>query len=271
MSWLKRLLGRARGAGWEPAPVRGPTSTPTYRFTDSATRIAAIGDLHGRIDLVHQLAPHLDLLARDTEKRLIEVYLGDYVDRGPNSMAVVEFLIRRSRFTDRTVVCLLGNHEQALLSGLENDRNFEKWLEFGGRPTIASYGLSMEVSPSAISRIRQAFAASFPVEHVEFLKSLRLYYSHSEFLFVHAGLRPGVALADQTPNDLLWIRDSFLRSAANFGATVVHGHSPTLNPEFRRNRIGIDTGAYYSSVLSCLLITSEGISVRQTGRRPKAP
>jgi serine/threonine protein phosphatase 1 len=160
---------------------------------------------------------------------------------------------------------LLGNHEQALLAGLDSDRAFQRWLEFGGRTTIASYGVPLAPGATNVTRLRESFRALFPVEHLEFLQGLRLHYLHSEFLFVHAGLRPGIPLSDQKPDDLLWIRDSFLRSGANFGATVVHGHTPTVHPEFKPNRIGIDTGAYYSSVLTCLLITSEQISLLQTG------
>jgi serine/threonine protein phosphatase 1 len=265
MSWLDRLLRRDRAARGEMTQVRRPTIPPRYRFADPSARIAAIGDLHGRMDLMRQLATQLDELARDPNKHLIEVYLGDYVDRGPRSRATLDFLIERSRLEDREVICLLGNHEQALLAGLESDGAFERWLEFGGRSTIADYGVSPAPATTDIPRLRDAFRAAFPVEHVRFLKSLRLHYLHSVFLFVHAGLRPGVPLAEQTPDDMLWIRDSFLRSAANFGAVVVHGHTPTVYPEFRSNRIGIDTGAYYSSVLTCLLITAEEISVRQTG------
>jgi len=265
MGWLNRLLGRERVGDWEPSPARAPTASQRYRFSDTSVRIAAIGDLHGRIDLVHQLAPQLDQLAQDPDRRLIEVYLGDYIDRGPRSNAIIEYLMQRSQLTDRTVICLLGNHEQALLAGLESDRGFERWIEFGGRPTIASYGVALSPSIEGTKRVREAFASSFPAEHADFLKSLRLHYSHAEFLFVHAGLRPGVPLAEQKVNDLLWIRDSFLRSHANFGAIVVHGHSPTVHPEFRPNRIGIDTGAYYSSTLTCLLVTSGEVSVLQTG------
>jgi serine/threonine protein phosphatase 1 len=265
MNWLDRLLRRDRFTPTARMPVPRLTDPPKYRFSDASTRIAAIADLHGRLDLLRSLALELDEFARDPVRRLIEVYLGDYVDRGPRSMETLDFLIERSRLADREVVCLLGNHEQSLLAGLESDGAFERWLKFGGLTTAASYGLSPTHPTADVSRLRAAFRGALPVEHEGFLRSLRLHYAHSEFLFVHAGLRPGVPLADQKPNDLLWIRDSFLRSAANFGAVVVHGHSPTVHPEFRVNRIGIDTGAYYSSVLTCLLITSDEIAVRQTG------
>ena len=270
MNWLKRFLtepvGEPPDVSLPEAAFTGPraASGPTYRFTDDAVRIAAVGDLHGRVDLLNRLAPEFNKAAQDTSKSFIEVYLGDYVDRGANPRAVIDFLIARRQLSDRKVICLAGNHEQMLVAALENDDEFRTWFGFGGQSTLMSYGISPVDALRNVKATRAAFNKAVPAAHVEFLASLSLSYEHGGFFFVHAGVRPGVALDAQDARDLLWIREPFLNTQANLGATVVHGHTPGSATVFRPNRIGIDTGAYRTGVLTSLLVTSQAVTVLDT-------
>ena len=237
---------------------------PSYKFSDKTVRIAAFGDIHGRVDLLQKLSPVLDKSAKGVERSLIEVYLGDYVDRGSNSKGVIEHLIARSALTDRKTVCLAGNHEQMMVAALDTDEDFKRWLGFGGESTLLSYGVSPTGAGKNVSKKRAEFIEAVPQTHVEFLRNLPTSYHHAEFFFAHAGVHPKRSLATQKDEDLMWIRNPFLTSFADFGATIVHGHTPAQKPVFRPNRIGIDTGAYRTGILTCLLITSEKISVLDT-------
>lgn len=232
-----------------------------YVFSEPSIRIAAVGDLHGRIDLLKRLGDQLDAVSRDLSKRLVEIYLGDYIDRGGNASAVIEFLAHRARLTDREVICLKGNHEEMMLAALDSDKAFLSWLSFGGPTTLVSYGVSPPKVQADVRAKRMAFHAALPAHHLAFLQSLTLSHARGGFFFVHAGVRPGKPLDQQSPTDLLWIRDRFLASSADFGAVVVHGHTPVPKPQFRPNRIAIDTGAYQSGKLTCLVVTSESVSL----------
>lgn len=263
LSWIRRLFepsDAAPAGGADPAPPSpaGP-AVPAYSFQDREVRIAAVGDLHGRLDLLERLEPVLDAAAQDPSRRLIEVYLGDYVDRGANPRAVLERLMRRTALTDRTVICLAGNHEHMLLGALERDSDFASWLDFGGQSTLQSYGIPPARAAADLPGTRAALARAIPRSHIDFLTSLPLSFAHGGFFFAHAGARPGVPLEAQTARDLLWIRQPFLGTSANLGAVVVHGHTPTRKAVFRLNRIGIDTGAYQTGILTCLLVTSDGV------------
>jgi serine/threonine protein phosphatase 1 len=238
---------------------------PKYKFNDPHICIAAFGDIHGRIDLLHQLSPALDKAAQDPARSLLEIYLGDYVDRGSNPKAVIQYLIDRSNLTDRQVICLAGNHEQMMIAALDNDNDFKRWLDFGGQSTLLSYGISPVQAGKDIAKIRIAFVKAVPQTHVDFLRNLPTSYAHAGFFFAHAGVRPKVPLSKQKDEDLLWIRNPFLTSFADFGAVIVHGHTPGAKPIFKLNRIGIDTGAYRTGVLTCLVITSDKIALLDTG------
>ncbi len=273
MNWLKRIRPGKQGVPGEPvvlAPATPKLSTPTYtryRFEEPSLRIAAIGDIHGRIDLLEQIAAQLDELRKDPDKHLVEVFLGDYIDRGGNPKAIIDFLIERTSHKDRDIVCLAGNHEHMMLAALENDKDFLSWLAFGGHPTLLSYGVSLADVKSNPTLTRTAFRNAVPDAHVAFLKGLDLSYQKGGFMFVHAGVKPNVPLHLQKARDMLWIREEFMRSNADFGAVVVHGHTPVPKPVFRPNRISIDTGAYGSGILTCLTITSEVVTTFDTQRR----
>ncbi len=233
------------------------------------TRVYAIGDIHGRLDLLRQLRAQIVDDARrsawtnpaDARDNVV-VYLGDYVDRGPDSCGVLDLLIDEPLPGFRSVH-LKGNHEEMLLACLRDpDRAASQWLYNGGEQAVESYGVAPRGSPRAV---RDAFAQCLPPRHLAFLEGLPLHHSEGDYLFVHAGIRPGVPLERQTPEDLLWIRTLFLASPADHGMVVVHGHTPVAEPEIRPNRIGIDTWAFASGRLSCLVLWDAERRILRTG------
>lgn len=251
-SWLRSRRGRAAR----------PCTAP-------GERIYAIGDIHGRDDLLRRM---LALIEADVDKagaqaRARLVFLGDYVDRGPRSAAVVRQL-RALQAASAAVTCLRGNHEQALLDvalGAAEERQVAGWLTYGGRETLASYGLPADlVYSSDIAAITEAAVQVLGVEDVDWLSRLPLIHASGDYLFVHAGIRPGVPLDDQVAQDLLWIREGFLDYRQSFGPLVVHGHSITRAVDRQPNRIGIDTGAYATGILTALVLEGEEQHLLQT-------
>ncbi len=220
-------------------------------------RVYAIGDIHGRLDLLLRLEAMIrDELARTKPSRSVAVYLGDYVDRGPESRAVIEHLLDRP-LPVAQVVHLLGNHEDAMRRFVDDLWIGESWMGFGGRATLASYGVSPDSRLPAMNWMKEAqiaFARALPARHRSFLDDLRLWHLEGGYLFVHAGVRPGVRLDRQEREDLIWIRHEFLESDADHGRVVVHGHSIRKEPEIRLNRIGIDTGACFNGRLTALVL-----------------
>jgi len=227
-------------------------------------RIYAFGDIHGRADLLEELFTVID---RDLEhnpiNRPIEVYHGDYIDRGPDSARTLDLLIKRRR--SQTTVFLKGNHEAYFLEVLRDASKFEDWRQFGGLETLTSYGIqpSLDADAGAQVELIRLLNNALPEEHLLFLQSLQLSFVCGDYFFVHAGVRPGIPLNEQQESDLLWIRNEFLNSNANFGKFVVHGHTPVHQPEKRKNRINIDTGAYATGNLTLLKI--EGTSMLSCG------
>jgi serine/threonine protein phosphatase 1 len=191
------------------------------------TRHYAIGDVHGRFDLLSRALDEIgDLFAQDA--RL--VLLGDYVDRGPQSREVVDELMLRS--AQGRTICLRGNHEEMMLRGLQDPDTAIPWLLNGGAATLESYG------------------GDVPPAHAGWLNALPVSYETEHQFFVHAGVRPGVPFEAQTPAEMLWIRGRFLDSDTDFGKHVVHGHTPADAPELKRNRTNLDTGAFLSGTLT---------------------
>lgn len=223
-------------------------------------RIYAIGDVHGRADLLQSLLTAIDAdLARSAPRRAIQVFLGDYVDRGPDSRAVLDLLIERSK-THETV-CLKGNHEVFLLEVLRDPARLQEWRHYGGLLTLVSYGISPTMNPTAEEQVEliEGLRRALPPEHLAFLQQLRSSFVCGDFFFVHAGVKPGVALDRQKDEDLLWIREEFLESERRFGKYVVHGHTPVSAPDIRPNRINIDTGAYATGNLTLLTIQGDSM------------
>jgi serine/threonine protein phosphatase 1 len=223
-------------------------------------RIYAIGDIHGRSDLLQQLFTVIDIdLDRSRPERVIQVFLGDYVDRGPDSRGVIDLLIERRR--SHETVCLKGNHEAFLLDALREPAKLEDWRQYGGLLTMTSYGVRPTMKPTAEEQVTliRALSDALPFEHLEFLESLQPSYTCGDFFFAHAGVRPGIPINLQREEDLLWIREEFLESETDFGKYVVHGHTPVSAPDIRSNRINIDTGAYATGNLTLLTIQGNSL------------
>jgi len=219
------------------------------------TLIYAVGDIHGQSHLLDDLLDQIvnDALGFAADRRVL-IFVGDYVDRGPGSADVIERLITGLPDGFETH-CLLGNHEVILLTFLDRPGTLGHWFSNGGEATLASYGVTAPEdfeSLDAATLCRDDFAAALPKRHLNFLNALELHYTCGDYLFVHAGLRPGVKLKKQDPKDLVWIRDEFLDSGEDFGAVVVHGHTPGRMPVIRSNRIGIDTGAVVNGRLTAI-------------------
>jgi serine/threonine protein phosphatase 1 len=224
----------------------------------AGTIVYAIGDIHGRLDLLRLLHGMIqDDVAESRSRDRLLVYLGDYVDRGPDSAGVIELLSGGS-LAGFAAVHLLGNHEEFLLRFLDGTSTGADWLFNGGVEALQSYGIDAHLhdmdDPMALGRLRQALARQLPARHLAFLQSLMLSHAAGDYLFVHAGIRPGVPLELQARADLLWIRSLFLDSTVDHGKMVVHGHTIADEPEVRPNRIGIDTGAFATGRLTCLVL-----------------
>lgn len=225
-------------------------------------RVYAVGDIHGRADLLKAMFARIDLdMLERPAARPVEIYLGDYIDRGPASRDVLDQLIGRSE--QREMVCLKGNHEIYPAEFVRNPETLHEWAQIGGMDTLLSYGLRPPVNPgdAELRSLASEFFAVMPDAHKAFLSQLPPNQTCGDFYFVHAGVRPGVALRDQDEQDLLWIREEFLQSEEDYGKIIVHGHTPVLEPEFKPNRINLDTGAYATGRLTCLVIDEDKLSL----------
>jgi serine/threonine protein phosphatase 1 len=219
-------------------------------------RVYAIGDIHGRLDLLEQLLEMIDQEAAGAPgKQVIRIFLGDYIDRGSASAGVIERLIE-IRQRDPGAVFLRGNHEQVLLEFLDSPERYESWRAFGADETLISYNVAPPAFEDlrAYEETRNALRLELPPEHLAFVNATAYSKVIGDYLFVHAGIRPGVFLGEQRPHDMMWIRDEFLNSPAKFEKIVVHGHTPRDKPDIRPNRIGVDTKAYKSGRLTALAL-----------------
>jgi serine/threonine protein phosphatase 1 len=233
---------------------RKPRLPPGYR-------VYAIGDIHGCVNLLDWILLSIDGdLARRPGIRPIHVFLGDYLDRGPASREVLDRLIARS--VTHEFAFLKGNHETYIFDFLNDAGTLFGWRQLGGYETLISYGLKPPLGKDDVAAVQLAkdFAARLPPEHMAFLENLDLSFSLGDYFFVHAGVRPGVPLKKQREEDMLLIRDEFLQCKDTFEKVVVHGHTPVLQPELHANRINIDTGAYATGRLTCLVIEGDDIS-----------
>jgi len=226
----------------------------------NGVRIYAISDIHGRADLLEQMFTVIDRDLRTLgSTRAIHVFLGDYIDRGPESCRTIDLLIERGRKHES--VFLKGNHEAFLFDVLKEPSQLQDWKEYGGLQTLTSYGLRPSLNPDSaeqLALIRQLTTA-IPPDQRRFFNSLRLRFVCGDFFFVHAGVKPGVPLAKQQEHDLLWIREEFLASEEPFGKYIVHGHTPVREPDLRFNRANIDTGAYATGNLTLLTIQGDSM------------
>jgi len=266
--------------------------------TPAGTVVYAIGDIHGCDALLRRILGGIrdDAGLRPAHRRVL-VVLGDYINRGAHSRAVIETLLDPG-LSGFEVVALKGNNEDAMLRYLDGDLAVgAHWLDYGGGTTLADYGITacwpqqradgdLEVmrwkadeladygvgipglagqDVPALEALRHRLAAALAGPHMDFLRGLRVSHREGGYHFVHAGIVPGLPLHEQAARDCMWIRRRFLDSDLDHGAIVVHGHSISAEPELRRNRIGIDTGAYKSGVLTCLVLDGEQRELLQTG------
>ncbi len=220
-----------------------PASLPPGR------RIYAIGDIHG---CARQLATLHGAIAQDLAGRPIRsallLHIGDYVDRGADTAGVIASLINGCPIAGMEMVNLMGNHESTMLDALSGERAAgTDWLFAGGKAALQSYGIDPD-GP------REIWAASIPRSHQDFLRNLVLMHREGGYAFIHAGVRPGIPLEQQARDDLLRSRQPFLYSEADFGAVIVHGHTPVKAPVVRHNRIAIDTGAVFGGKLTCVVL-----------------
>jgi serine/threonine protein phosphatase 1 len=229
-----------------------------YPSAPDNTTIYVIGDVHGCSGLLEDLHRRLDRdQARQGKTSAVEIYLGDYIDRGENSAKVISELLKRA--ATRKIVCLRGNHENMLLSFMREPASLEAWLRLGGGATLASYGVKLGRSSDRHPRgIQTDLIARMPADHFRFFEALPSKLELGDYFFAHAGVRPSISLSAQTDEDLTTIRTPFLDHTNSFGRIVVHGHTPVLTPEFYSNRINIDTGAFATGSLTCLKIDGYG-------------
>lgn len=256
---MLRLFGR-KPKKTSLTPARQP------RVPDGM-RVYGIGDIHGNLDLLQGLLKQISAdRAQHADKQHKLIFLGDYIDRGTQSRAVIEFLCAND-IPGFDVTCLLGNHESTLLKFLTDTSIGSSWVRYGGAATLGSYGIQaspLETDDETFRTLQAAMATALPDHHLEFLRALEPMHREGDYLFVHAGVRPGVPIEEQSVQDLTWIREEFLKSKADHGALIVHGHSVTTEPEIKPNRIGIDTGAYMSGTLTCLVLEGESRWLIQT-------
>lgn len=235
-----------------------------YQANSGQPTIYVIGDVHGRLDLLEALHNAID---RDWAARggagaaVLEIYLGDLVDRGPNSAGVVARLLERK--STRPCVFILGNHEAEflrVLAGTATPEQITNWLRMGGAATAMSYGVTdiPRRGEQDASGFIASLQARIPSAHLQFLESSHLFYVAKPYLFVHAGIRPGLLLVQQSSIDLLSIRDDFLLSDESHDYVVVHGHTPVMDVQFLANRINVDTGAFATNRLSCVRLDNDG-------------
>ena len=231
---------------------------PRLAFHTWPAAIYAIGDVHGCLDQLLELEALIaaDGLGIEGEKWLVT--LGDHIDRGPDSAAVVSHVMDAAPAGFRRF-SLLGNHESLLLDFIDNPAANADYVEWGGLDTLRSYGISLDYPPlRSNAAIRQQLLAELPAEHLAFLRQLPLYLSLPGWLFVHAGIRPGVPLAQQADDDLIWIRAPFLTSQLTGGLRIVHGHTPGADIVATPHRIDVDTHCYHTGKLSAVRVTPDG-------------
>ena len=269
LTYLKRLFGPVEQPG-EPE-AHAPEGVSVY----------AIGDIHGRADLLDVLLGAVEQ-DREGEPASAIVFMGDYVDRGRQSREVTDLLLAYRDAVSPSanashaaeVRFLRGNHDQSLLDFLEAPSTGPTWSDFGGRETLASYGVHIpetRADEAAWALTSEAFAEALPPDHLAFFQSLEYACEYGGYFFAHAGVRPGVPLGLQSQQDLMWIRQPFLEDTRRLEKVVVHGHTPTPEVYADRRRIGVDTGAYATGVLTALKLKGAGRSLLQAHRIRQSP
>ena len=228
------------------------TSAPPLK---PGRRVYAIGDVHGCAKQLNRLLKRIDADLDGYGGKAHLVFLGDYIDRGPDSAGVVERLVAGD-LPGMKQHFLVGNHEIAMLEALEGKAL--GWLAYGGIQTLESYGVDKKALFNTPS-VKKLIARHVPDTHLDFFRSLKVSKKIGDYLFVHAGIRPGVPLSEQKDRDLIWIRDDFLKSKKDHGVIVVHGHTVSDKPQRKKNRIGVDTGCYASGTLTAVRLEEDRV------------
>jgi serine/threonine protein phosphatase 1 len=241
---------------------KAAVAAPVNPRVPDGTIVWAIGDVHGRLDLLKPLVEAImaDAAASDADRKVV-IFLGDYIDRGTESRGVIQYLATLPKDAGIDWRFLKGNHEEAMLDFLDDPTTGPTWCQYGGDATLASYGLrppQMKHKPEAWRHVADDLAHKLTPTEREFLEGLELSLSIGDYFFAHAGARPGVPLDQQSERDLMWIRNSFLDSKVEFEKVVVHGHTPTTEVHVDHRRIGVDTKAYESGVLSAIAFAGAG-------------
>lgn len=258
------VLSVVEGQAPRPEWVETPTS-----FGVGGELVYAVGDIHGRYDLLKILLAELaqDAAERADGRRPMMVFCGDYIDRGPQSPEVLDAMLWLKRRSDVEARLLKGNHEQGLLDFVDDPVAGAAWLRFGGAETLAAYGVNLpeeEPGPEPLARARDELLDRMPAAHLQLLQSLELMVAVGDYAFVHAGVRPGRPLRRQTEHDLLWIREPFLTFKKPHEKVIVHGHTWTdERPQLHRHRLGLDTGAYVTGVLTAVRLEDRRLAVVQ--------
>jgi len=232
-----------------------PLDYPTPHLA-AKQRIYCIGDIHGRYDLLKKIHTLILADAEDYADEITVVYLGDYIDRGSESKQVIDYLLSKPLPQFKSIF-LRGNHEQVLLDFIAPyNPPSNQWFNFGGLSTLSSYNVRLKGIPNIadLPAIQEDLRQQLPASHLDFFQASQTYYQQGDYYFVHAGVKPKLKLEKQIATDLLWIREEFLNSTDFHGKMIVYGHSITDKPDIQLNRIGIDTGAYYSNKLTCLVL-----------------
>lgn len=250
--WIREVFGKAA-----PGDAAG-AGAPESPAVPDGHRVYAVGDIHGRADLLRRLQSQIAEDAASAPENIEKtiVYLGDYVDRGLESKTVIELLMAPPP-AGFAVKSLKGNHEEAMLRFLQDATIGPAWFAMGGDATAYSYGVGLPKGlpqKARFDHVWRELQRRIPAAHLSFLARLPLTYTIGDYLFVHAGVRPGVALDRQSAEDLLWIRDEFLSAESGWDKVIVHGHSASHRPESLPHRIGVDTGAYATNVLTCVVL-----------------
>jgi len=236
------------------ATRRRVTAVPVQGVA-TGERIYAIGDIHGRADLLTQMLSSInDHMARYPIETPRIVFLGDFIDRGPDSRGVLDIIAGLDGRDE--VVLIAGNHEQFMLDALENVASLSTWLWAGGREALLSYDIRVPMKATEDDLVRAGVEArqKIPPAHLAVLRRLKTHYVSGDYAFVHAGIRPGIPLEAQSARDLMWIREEFTTYTGSHPYMIVHGHTPVEEPDIRPNRINIDTGAYITGSLTCLVL-----------------
>lgn len=253
MQWLRRLMGK------NEAPPEAAADGSRVFAVPEGMRVYAVGDIHGRGEVLARL---MEWIAADVAANpcpeIVEVFLGDYVDRGMQSQMVIEMLHKTTPL-HHARVCLMGNHEEAMLNFIDDPKQLRLWGNMGGYATLAAYGMGIPsaMTPAALVAVRDELLTRMPPAHLDFLRGLQLRHQEGDYLFVHAGIDPRRPMEKQTREHFLWIRKPFLEYEAYHERYIVHGHSPVDAPDIRHHRANLDVSSAPVESLACLVLEGD--------------